>query len=120
MSYQINPNSLRQRSIAHGLSPDTLRRRLAAGRSLEDACRRVHFGRPIVDWSWTPDDEAWVHEHGPASRREVAERLGISVEAVRLIEVAGLDSLRRSGGLDAEWLLLLHQTHDNAWHAESD
>lgn len=103
-----------------GLSHDTIRKRLLRGLSVHDACQRTHYGRPVVDWSWTADDDEWVREHGPASRREVAERLGISVEAVRLIEVAGLESLRRSGGLDAEWLLVLHQAPDPTQHAESD
>ena len=74
----------------------------------------------MVDWSWTDADDEWVREHGPASRREVAERRGISVEAVRLIEVAGLESLRRSGRLDIEWLAILHQAPDPTQHAESD
>lgn len=120
MPYKKDPNSLRQISLRSGLSADTLRRRLAAGMSMQEACRRVHFGRPIVDWSWTEKDEEWVRLHGPASRREVAERLGVSSETVRLIEASAIESLRRSGGLDAEWLLLLHQAPDPTQHAESD
>lgn len=105
---------------ASGLSHDTIRKRLLRGLSVHDACQRTHYGRPVVDWSWTEADDEWVREHGPASRREVAERLGISVEAVRLIEVAGLESLRRSGGLDVEWFAVLHHVPDDSRYRDTD
>jgi hypothetical protein len=98
------------------LHRDTVRRRLRLGWTVEEARSTPPRTVGKVNWTWTPDDARYVAEHGPATRAELSERLGITQEAIRQIEARALESVRRVAhwfDLGPEWFdHLHHRTYD--------
>lgn len=98
------------------LHRDTVRRRLRLGWTVEEARSTPPRTVGKVNWTWTDEDARYVAEHGPATRAELSERLGITQEAIRQIEARALESVRRVAhwfDLGPDWFdHLHHRTHD--------
>lgn len=100
--------SIRAACRSAGVSRHVVHERMRRGMTLDEALVDRPFGRARVEWAWTPADELFVEMLGSATRPMIAEWLGVSAEAVRLVEEAALAKLRSTArGLDLgpDWLL---------------